>query len=99
MTPAQRSRSSRSVRSAPALGFNTPPVSGARVRRAPCDRGSTLTSAATMDSDRRPDQSERQPASVHPSIDEQLLARAAEINESVADEFGDCAASPMENPL
>jgi hypothetical protein len=34
-----------------------------------------------------------------PSIDEQLLARAAEINESVADEFAERAVSRLANPL
>src|SRR4051794_17389267 len=34
-----------------------------------------------------------------PSIDEQLLARAAAINESVAAEFADTVACPLENPL
>jgi hypothetical protein len=34
-----------------------------------------------------------------PTIDEQLLARAAEINEAVAGEFAERAASPLENPL
>jgi hypothetical protein len=34
-----------------------------------------------------------------PSIDEQLLARAAEINEAVAGEFDERAVSALENPL
>src|SRR4051794_31204554 len=34
-----------------------------------------------------------------PSIDEQLLRRAAEINESVAGEFAERAVSPLANPL
>ena len=34
-----------------------------------------------------------------PSIDEQLLARAAEINEAVAGEFAERAVSPLENPI
>lgn len=48
---------------------------------------------------RRDSRSERQPRSARPSIDEPLLARAAEINESVAGEFALRAVSPMENPL
>ena len=34
-----------------------------------------------------------------PAIDEELLARAAEINEAVAGEFAERAVSPSENPL
>src|SRR3954453_3701297 len=34
-----------------------------------------------------------------PSMDEQLLARAAEINESVAGEFAERAVPPLDNPL
>src|SRR4051794_2807505 len=34
-----------------------------------------------------------------PRIDEELLARAAEINEAVAGEFAEKAVSPLENPL
>ena len=34
-----------------------------------------------------------------PSIDEELLARAVEINEAVAGEFAEKAVSPLENPL
>jgi hypothetical protein len=52
-----------------------------------------------MKETRRDIRSERQPRSARPSIDEQLLARAAEINESVAGEFAARVASPMENPL
>jgi hypothetical protein len=37
--------------------------------------------------------------STRPSIDEELLARAAEINEAVAGEFAEKAVSPLENPL
>src|SRR4051794_36715145 len=33
------------------------------------------------------------------SIDEELLARAAEINESVAGEFAERAVSPLDNPV
>src|SRR4051794_28518880 len=39
----------------------------------------------------------RQPSSARRSIDEELLARAAEINESVAGEFAERAVSPLEN--
>jgi len=47
---------------------------------------------------RRPEQpAAKRPA--RPSIDEQLLARAAEINEAVAGEFAERVASPLENPL
>jgi len=46
----------------------------------------------------RPEQpAAKRPA--RPSIDEQLLARAAEINEAVAGEFAERVASPLENPL
>lgn len=46
----------------------------------------------------RPDQpAAKRPA--RPAIDEQLLARAAEINEAVAGEFAQRAASPLQNPL
>jgi hypothetical protein len=34
-----------------------------------------------------------------PPIDEELLARAAEINEAVAGEFAEKAVSPLDNPL
>jgi hypothetical protein len=34
-----------------------------------------------------------------PPIDEELLARAAEINEAVAGEFAENAVSPLDNPL
>ncbi len=37
--------------------------------------------------------------SARPSIDEQLLARAAEINEAGAGEFAARAASPLDNPV
>src|SRR3954452_2467463 len=35
----------------------------------------------------------------HPSIDAELLAQAAEINEAVASEFAQRALSPLENPV
>jgi hypothetical protein len=41
----------------------------------------------------------RQPSGARPYIDEELLARAAEINESVAGEFAERAVSPLENPV
>ena len=50
-------------------------------------------------SERRPsDESKRQPAAP-PSIDAELLARAAEINEAVAGEFAERALSPLESPI
>jgi hypothetical protein len=52
-----------------------------------------------MPSPRRHDDSARDRARCRQSIDERLLARAAEINESVAGEFAERAASPLENPL
>src|SRR3954452_13967859 len=54
---------------------------------------------ASMPSPRRHDDSAPEGARGRPSIDERLLARAAEINESVAGEFAERAGSPMENPL
>ena len=48
--------------------------------------------------DRRRDESMPKRAA-RPSIDEELLARAAEINEAVAGEFAERALSPLENPL
>jgi hypothetical protein len=42
---------------------------------------------------------ESPPKRARPSIDEELLARAAEINEAVAGEFAEQAVSPLENPL
>jgi hypothetical protein len=51
-----------------------------------------------MSERRRPDEPEREPTA-RPSIDAELLARAAEINEAVAGEFAEQAASPRENPL
>src|SRR4051794_24164058 len=44
------------------------------------------------------DESEREPAA-RPSIDAELLARAAEINEAVAGEFAERALSPLESPI
>ena len=50
-------------------------------------------------SERRPsDESKREPAA-RPSIDAELLARAAEINEAVAGEFAERALSPLESPI
>src|SRR5215211_567007 len=48
---------------------------------------------------RRPNETAPNPAARRPSIDEELLARAAEINEAVAGEFAEKALSPVENPL
>jgi hypothetical protein len=48
---------------------------------------------------RRPNETSPNPAAGRPSIDEELLARAAEINEAVAGEFAEKALSPLENPL
>jgi hypothetical protein len=47
---------------------------------------------------RRPDEP-KPPPRTRPSIDEELLARAAEINEAVASEFAAQALSPLENPV
>ncbi len=47
----------------------------------------------------RPNETTRKPGVGRPSIDEELLARAAEINEAVAGEFAERAVSPLENPL
>src|SRR4051812_11513173 len=47
---------------------------------------------------RRHDDPKPKPAA-RPSIDAELLARAADINEAVAGEFAETAFSPLENPL
>jgi hypothetical protein len=52
-----------------------------------------------MTEPRRPSDTTRKPGVGRPSIDEELLARAAEINEAVAGEFAERAVSPLENPL
>jgi hypothetical protein len=52
-----------------------------------------------MTEPRRPNETSPKPAAGRPSIDEELLARAAEINEAVAGEFAEAAVSPLENPL
>jgi hypothetical protein len=49
--------------------------------------------------DPRPDDATRKSRGGRPPIDEELLARAAEINEAVAGEFAEKAVSPLENPL
>src|SRR3954447_177448 len=51
--------------------------------------------------DRRPPPKETtpQPSGARQSIDEELPARAAEINESVAGEFAERAVSPLQNPV
>ena len=52
-----------------------------------------------MTEPRRPNETTQKPGVGRPSIDEELLARAAEINEAVAGEFAERAVSPVENPL
>jgi hypothetical protein len=52
-----------------------------------------------MTEPRRPDHSSQTPGREGPRIDEELLARAAEINEAVAGEFAAKALSPLDNPL
>src|SRR3954453_18183405 len=47
----------------------------------------------------RPKDTTHRPSAARHSIDEELLARAAEINESVAGEFAERAVSPLENPV
>src|SRR4051812_16272435 len=47
----------------------------------------------------RPQDTTHKPSAARQSIDEELLARAAEINESVAGEFAERAASPLHNPV
>src|SRR3954470_10294756 len=49
-------------------------------------------------SEHRPNEPQREPTS-GPSIDAELLARAAEINEAVAGEFAERALSPLESPI
>jgi hypothetical protein len=48
---------------------------------------------------RRRNESAPSPGAGRAPIDEELLARAAEINEAVAGEFADKAVSPLDNPL
>ena len=52
-----------------------------------------------MTEDRRPNETSSKPRVRRPTIDEELLARAAEINEAVAGEFAEKAVSPLEDPL
>jgi hypothetical protein len=52
-----------------------------------------------MTEPRRPDRTPETPASARPRIDQELLARAAEINEAVAGEFAGRALSPLESPV
>jgi hypothetical protein len=52
-----------------------------------------------MTEPRRPDHSSQTPGREGPRIDEELLARAAEINEAVAGEFAKKAVSPLDNPV
>src|SRR3954469_18075360 len=49
-------------------------------------------------SEQRPNEPQREPTS-GPSIDAELLARAAAINEAVAGEFAQRAGSPLESPI
>jgi hypothetical protein len=51
-----------------------------------------------MSERQRPDEPQREPLP-RPSIDAELLARAAEINEAVAGEFAERALSPLESPI
>jgi hypothetical protein len=51
-----------------------------------------------MTDDRR-DETAPSSGARRPPIDEELLARAAEINEAVAGEFAEKAMSPLENPV
>src|SRR4051794_181254 len=46
-----------------------------------------------------PKDTTHQSSAARQSIDEELLARAAEINESVAGEFAERTLSPLENPV
>jgi hypothetical protein len=48
---------------------------------------------------RRSNETAPKPKPGRPPIDEELLARAAEINEAVAGEFVEKAVSPLDNPL
>src|SRR3954468_12381776 len=61
--------------------------------------GGRLTFDAAMTERRRPKDTPHQSGAARQSIDEELLARAAEINESIADEFADRAMLPLENPV
>lgn len=47
----------------------------------------------------RPKDTTPQPSGGRRYIDEELLAQAAEINESIAGEFAERAVSPLENPV
>jgi hypothetical protein len=46
-----------------------------------------------------PKDTTHRPSAARQSIDEELLARAAELNDSVAGEFAERAVSPLENPV
>ena len=50
-------------------------------------------------SERRPSDESKRESAARPSIDAELLARAAEINEAVAGEFAERALSPLESPI
>src|SRR3954471_21763671 len=47
----------------------------------------------------RPEEATPQPSGARQSIDEELLARAVEINESIAGEFAARSVSALENPV
>ena len=52
-----------------------------------------------MTEPRRPHETTHKAGGGRPSLEGELLARAAEINEAVAGEFAERAVSPLENPL
>ena len=82
-------------RATPAPGGRRP---WPRARRVRSGVGAYGRGRQAMTERRRPDEPEREPPA-RPSIDAELLARAAEINEAVAGEFAEQAVSPLENPL
>src|SRR3954464_10380358 len=89
----------KSAASAPRTGLRAPGMrpSLPNVR---LSSGSRLRSKqVTMTEPRRPDHSSQTPGREGPRIDEELLARAAEINEAVAGEFAKKAVSPLDNPV
>ena len=61
--------------------------------------GLGLTVDATMSEQGRPEDTTHPPSGARQTIDEELLGRAADINESVAGEFAEKAVSPLENPV
>jgi hypothetical protein len=52
-----------------------------------------------MPEQRRPEDATPPPSGARQTIDEELLGRAAAINESVADEFAEHSVSPLDNPV